>query len=70
MVIGAIEHIRIDEKGLRKDGSLDLNALGTVTVSGLDEYHIGKEIVQIKLSKAGKGFGDFVLTQCYSIVFI
>lgn len=54
MVIGAIEHIRIDEKGLREDGSLDLNALGTVTVSGLDEYHIGKRLARLSYPKPGK----------------
>lgn len=36
LMIGSIEHIYVDEKGLRTDGSLDLNALDTVTVSGLD----------------------------------
>ncbi len=54
MVIGAIEHIRVDEKGLRKDGSLDLNALGTVTVSGLDEYHIGKRLAKLSYPKPGR----------------
>jgi flavin reductase (DIM6/NTAB) family NADH-FMN oxidoreductase RutF len=54
MVIGAIEHIRVDEKGLREDGSLDLNALGTVTVSGLDEYHIGKKLAKLSYPKPGK----------------
>ncbi|WP_194976904.1 flavin reductase family protein [Aquiflexum lacus] len=54
MVIGAIEHIRVDEKGLREDGSLDLNALGTVTVSGLDEYHIGKRLAKLSYPKPGK----------------
>lgn len=54
MVIGSIEHIRVDEKGLRIDGSLDLNALGTVTVSGLDEYHIGKRLAKLSYPKPGK----------------
>jgi len=54
MVIGVIEHIRIDEKGLREDGSLDLNTLGTVTVSGLDEYHIGKRLSKLSYPKPGK----------------
>jgi len=54
MVIGSVEHIRVDEKGLRADGSLDLNALGTVTVSGLDEYHIGKRLAKLSYPKPGK----------------
>lgn len=53
MIIGGIEHIWVDEKGLRADGSLDLNALGTVTVSGLDEYHIGKKLARLSYPKPG-----------------
>lgn len=54
LLIGAIEHIWVDEKGLRPDASLDLNALGTVTVTGLDEYHIGKKIARLSYPKPGK----------------
>jgi flavin reductase (DIM6/NTAB) family NADH-FMN oxidoreductase RutF len=54
LVIGSIEHISLDEAGLRADGSLDLNALGTVTVSGLDEYHIGKKLARLSYPKVGK----------------
>lgn len=54
LVVGAIEHIWVDEKGLRTDGSLDLNALGTVTVSGLDEYHLGQKIARLSYPKPGK----------------
>lgn len=54
LVIGSIEMVFVDEKGLRKDGSLDLNLLGTVTVSGLDEYHIGKKLARLAYPKPGK----------------
>lgn len=54
LVVGAIEHIWVDEKGLRADGSLDLNALGTVTVSGLDEYHLGQKLARLGYPKPGK----------------
>lgn len=60
MVIGAIEHILVDEKGLREDGSLDLNALGTVTVSGLDEYHIGKRLSKLSYPKQGKDLEEIL----------
>lgn len=53
LVIGSIDHIYIEEKGLRKDGSLDLNALETVTVSGLDEYHIGEKLGRLAYPKPG-----------------
>jgi hypothetical protein len=60
MVIGSVEHIRVDEIGLRADGSLDLNALGTVTVSGLDEYHIGKRLAKLSYPKPGKDLEELL----------
>ncbi|MCS5489773.1 flavin reductase family protein [Algoriphagus limi] len=51
LVIGSIEHIFVEEKGLRTDGSLDLNVLETVTVSGLDEYHVGKKLARFSYAK-------------------
>jgi len=54
LLIGNIESVHIDEKGLRKDGSLDLNALDTVTVSGLDEYHVGKSLGRLAYAKPAK----------------
>lgn len=51
LLIGSIDSIYIDEKGLRKDGSLDLNALDTVTVSGLDEYHVGQTLGRLAYAK-------------------
>lgn len=53
LLIGNIESIYLEEKGLRKDGSLDLNLLDTVTVSGLDEYHVGKSLGRLAYSKPG-----------------
>ncbi|WP_245579217.1 flavin reductase family protein [Algoriphagus mannitolivorans] len=51
LVIGSIEHIFLEEKGVRKDGSLDLNALETVSVTGLDEYHLGKKLSRLEYPK-------------------
>jgi flavin reductase (DIM6/NTAB) family NADH-FMN oxidoreductase RutF len=54
LVIASIEHVWVEEKGLRPDGSLDLNVLGTVTVSGLDEYHTGQKLARLGYPKPGK----------------
>ncbi|MDO8966200.1 flavin reductase family protein [Algoriphagus sp.] len=54
LLIGLIDSIYIEEKGLRKDGSLDLNELDTVTVSGLDEYHVGKKLGRLSYAKADR----------------
>lgn len=51
LLIGSISHIFVDAKGLRVDGSLDLNTLDTVTVSGLDEYHTGEKLARLSYAK-------------------
>jgi flavin reductase (DIM6/NTAB) family NADH-FMN oxidoreductase RutF len=51
LVIGSIEQVYVEEKGLREDGSLDLNMLETVTVTGLYEYHVGKKIGRLHHAK-------------------
>jgi flavin reductase (DIM6/NTAB) family NADH-FMN oxidoreductase RutF len=53
LLIGSIDHIYVEEKGLRADGSLDLNMLETVTVSGLDEYHTGEKLARLSYPKPG-----------------
>ncbi|WP_194777277.1 flavin reductase family protein [Pararhodonellum marinum] len=51
LVIGEIQHFWVAEKGLGFDGMLDLNVLDTVTVSGLDTYHIGKKLGRLSYPK-------------------
>ncbi|AMQ56122.1 flavin reductase family protein [Algoriphagus sanaruensis] len=53
LLIGSIDQIFVEEKGLRADGSLDLNILETVTVSGLDEYHVGEKLGRLAFPKPG-----------------
>lgn len=53
LLIGSIDHIFLNEKGLRTDGTLDLNSLETVTVSGLDEYHVGDKLARLAYPKPG-----------------
>lgn len=53
LLIANVDHIFVEEKGLRSDGSLDLNILETVTVSGLDEYHVGEKLGRLAYPKPG-----------------
>lgn len=53
-MIGRIDSVYIDEKGLRNDGSLDLEALDTVTVAGLDDYYTGKRLGRLSYAKTEK----------------
>lgn len=39
LIIGQIEHLLISEDVIQNDGSLDLNLVNDVAVSGLDTYH-------------------------------
>lgn len=53
LLIANVDHLFVEEKGLRADGSLDLNSLETVTVSGLDEYHVGEKLGRLAYPKPG-----------------
>ena len=53
LVIARIEQVFIAEKSLREDGTLDYDALGTVAVTGLDEYHQGQSLGRYSYAKPG-----------------
>jgi len=53
LVIARIEQVFVSEKGLREDGSLDYDVLGTVAVTGLDEYHQGQSLGRHSYPKPG-----------------
>jgi flavin reductase (DIM6/NTAB) family NADH-FMN oxidoreductase RutF len=53
LLIANVDHLFVQEEGLRTDGSLNLNILGTVAVSGLDEYHLGEKLGRLAYPKPG-----------------
>ena len=53
LVIARIEQVFLAEKGLREDGTLNYDALGTVSVTGLDEYHQGQSLGRLSYPKPG-----------------
>jgi flavin reductase (DIM6/NTAB) family NADH-FMN oxidoreductase RutF len=53
IVIGEIVLIRIDEKYLLDDGMVDLEAVGSITVAGLDSYHRTQKIGRLAYAKPG-----------------
>lgn len=53
LVIARIEQVFVAEKGLREDGTLDYDALRTVAVTGLDEYHNGQSLGRLSYPKPG-----------------
>jgi flavin reductase (DIM6/NTAB) family NADH-FMN oxidoreductase RutF len=54
LLVGAVEHVYLREEGLREDGTLDLVALGTACISGLDGYHAVQPPVRFGYARPGK----------------
>lgn len=51
MIIGEIRNIYFPEDCLKEDGYLDIEKAGTITCSGLDSYHITKNIERLPYAK-------------------
>ena len=54
LLVGAVEHVYLPEAGLRNDGTLDLAALGTACISGLDGYHAVAPPVRFSYARPGQ----------------
>lgn len=54
LLVGTVEHVYLQEAGLRDDGTLDLVAMGTAAVSGLDGYHAVQPPVRFGYARPGK----------------
>ena len=53
-VVGSIEAIYFPEKALMEDGQLDLNYVGTATISGLNNYHSVQQIASFPYARPGE----------------
>jgi flavin reductase (DIM6/NTAB) family NADH-FMN oxidoreductase RutF len=53
-VVGSIELVYLPEGIIHQDGQLDLNVLGTVAISGLNNYHSIKQIASFPYARPGK----------------
>lgn len=51
LVIGEIIHLELPDNAVRRDGSLNLPAAGTVAVSGLDEYLTAAALARLSYAK-------------------
>ncbi|TMO81882.1 flavin oxidoreductase [Pseudoalteromonas sp. S3776] len=51
LVIGEITDVYLDEVALQSDGFLDLQAIETVAVTGLDSYHTGNKLSRLPYAK-------------------
>ncbi len=54
LYVGKIEMIELDEAAIRDDGFIDLEDLGSITVSGLDSYHTTNRIKRLSYARPGQ----------------
>ena len=54
LLVGTVEHVYLHEAGLRDDGTLDLAALATACISGLDGYHAVLPPVRFGYARVGQ----------------
>lgn len=50
-IIGEITHVMCNEKAIQAGGYIDVEALQTVSVSGLDSYHSSKRLSRLSYAK-------------------
>jgi len=51
MIIGEIVEVLVESKLIQEDGKVDIVAAQTVSVSGLDEYHIATSLGRLAYAK-------------------
>ena len=67
-IIGEITHIICDEKAITDDGYIDIEALETVCVSGLDSYHTSKRLSRLSYAKPDRLSTDIPLDGSVDII--
>jgi flavin reductase (DIM6/NTAB) family NADH-FMN oxidoreductase RutF len=51
LIIGLIHDIFVDSAAVQEDGYIDIEALDSVAVTGLDSYHLGQRITRLSYAK-------------------
>lgn len=51
LVIGSIEHVYLSKNTIQSDGFVDIEQLGSITVSGLDSYHQTQRLSRLSYAK-------------------
>ncbi|PJE78744.1 hypothetical protein CI610_02301 [invertebrate metagenome] len=53
LIIGTIEAVKISRHAIKNDGFIDLSAINTVAVSGLDNYHSTEKLGRMQYAQPG-----------------
>lgn len=51
LIIGKVVLVQTDEMAIEPDGSIDIEKLGSVAISGLDRYHTTKKLTRLTYAK-------------------
>ncbi|MDO6489246.1 flavin reductase [Colwellia sp. 6_MG-2023] len=54
LVIGKVTNIICEPHAIRKDGYIDIESLETVSISGLDSYHVTERLSRLSYAKKDK----------------
>lgn len=54
LIVGAVESIYLPDNVLAEDGQIDINSLNAVCVSGLNNYHVARQIASFSYAKPGQ----------------
>ena len=63
LVIGEIMLVSTPESALESDGSVDIECLSTVAVSGLDRYHRTKKVTRLSYAKPDQPLSELQFPQ-------
>lgn len=63
MMVGGIELVQVDKKSITPSGAVDLNAIRSVYISGLDSYHITRKIATYPYARPGQFPSNTLLEQ-------
>ena len=54
MMIGAVEHLHIDQQAIDSDGAIDLERANTAALSGLNSYYSAKRVAKYPYARVGQ----------------
>ena len=54
LVIGEVTEILCDEQAIKSDGYIDIEALNSVSISGLDSYHVSDRLSRLSYAQTGR----------------
>ncbi len=51
LIIGEVTQVLVDDKAVKADGYIDIEALNTTAISGLDSYHVTERLARLSYAK-------------------